>query len=137
MVKQKIEDIEGIGSTYGEKLRKAGISTVESLLEKGRDRKGRKALANATGIDVSLILKWVNMADLYRVRGIGGKYAELLEKVGVDTVRELRNRNPANLHKKMIEVNAVGRPLVRQLPGLKRVESWVNHAKELAPMVTY
>ena len=137
MAKQKIEDIEGIGTTYGEKMRKAGISTVASLLEKGRDRKGRKALAEATGIDASLILKWVNMADLYRVRGIGSEYAELLEKAGVDTVKELRNRNPANLHKKMAEVNATGRPLVRLLPGLKRVEAWVRHAKELAPMVTY
>lgn len=137
MGKQKIEDIEGIGTTYGEKLRDVGISTVEKLLEKGCNKKGRKALAEATGIDASLILKWVNMADLYRVRGIGSEYAELLEKAGVDTVKELRNRNPANLHKKMAEVNAAGRPLVRLLPGLKRVEAWVSHAKQLAPMVTY
>jgi len=137
MAKQKIEDIEGIGSTYGERMRKAGITTVEKLLEKGRDRKGRKTLAEVTGIDASLILKWVNMADLYRVRWIGSEYAELLEKAGVDTVKELRNRNPANLYKKLVEANTTGRPLVRQLPGLKRVEAWVKHAKELAPVVTY
>lgn len=78
-----------------------------------------------------------NIADLYRVRGSGNEYAGLLEKAGVDTVKELLNRNPADLYKKMTEVNASSRPLVRLLPGLKRVEGWVSHAKDLAPMVTY
>ena len=77
------------------------------------------------------------MADLYRVRGVGSEYSELLEKAGVDTVKELATRNPDNLHEKMVEVNSSGRPLVRQLPGLKSVKSWVASAKKLPPKVTY
>jgi predicted flap endonuclease-1-like 5' DNA nuclease len=84
-----------------------------------------------------MILKWVNMADLYRVKGVGSEYSELLEKAGVDTVKELRNRNAQNLHAKMEEVNSQGRGLVRQLPALKMVEKWVEEAQRLEPMVTY
>jgi predicted flap endonuclease-1-like 5' DNA nuclease len=106
-------------------------------LEKGCDKKGRGELAEATGLDASLILTWVNMADLFRVKGIGGEYAELLKKSGVDTVKELRNRNPENLLAKMTEINSAGRQLVRALPSLQTVQSWINHAKELDPIVTY
>ena len=98
---------------------------------------GRKELVEATGLDASLILTWVNMADLFRIKGIGGEYAELLKKSGVDTVKELRNRNPENLLAKMTEVNSEGRPLVRALPSLSMVQFWVTLAKELDPMVTY
>jgi predicted flap endonuclease-1-like 5' DNA nuclease len=98
---------------------------------------GRKELAETTGLDASLILTWVNMADLFRIKGIGGEYAELLKKSGVDTVKELRNRNPENLLAKMTEVNTTGRQLVRALPSLSMVQSWVTLAKELDPMVTH
>lgn len=137
MADYKIEDVEGIGSVYGEKLRKAGIKSVEQLLKVGCKPTGRKELVEATGLDASLILTWVNMADLFRIKGIGGEYAELLKKSGVDTVKELRNRNPENLLAKMTEVNSEGRPLVRALPSLSTVQSWVKLAKELDPMVTY
>ena len=137
MANYKIADIEGIGPKYAAKLQEAGVRSTTALLNAGCTRKGRKDLAEATGIDASLILKWVNMADLYRVNGIGSEYSELLEKAGVDTVKELRNRNAENLTAKMAEVNGSGRPLVRQLPGLKRVQGWVAAAKELEPMVTY
>jgi predicted flap endonuclease-1-like 5' DNA nuclease len=137
MAEHKIQDIEGIGPAYGEKLQSAGVNSVTQLLEKGCDRKGRDDLAKATGLDASLILTWVNMADLFRVNGVGGEYAELLKRSGVDTVKELRNRNAENLLTKMTEVNSAGRPLVRSLPSLKAVESWVSHAKELEPLVTY
>jgi len=137
MADYKISDIEGIGPKYAEKLRTAQIKNVSALLNAGADKGGRKKLARETGIDESLILKWVNMADLYRIKGVGSEYAELLEKAGVDTVKELRNRNAENLHAKMAEVNGSGRALVRQLPGLKAVKSWVEHAKTLDPMVTY
>ncbi len=137
MADYQIEDVEGIGSVYGEKLRKAGIKSVEQLLKVGCKPTGRRELAEATGLDTSLILTWVNMADLFRIKGIGGEYAELLKKSGVDTVKELRNRNPENLLAKMTEVNSEGRPLVRALPSLSMVQSWVNLAKELDPMVTY
>lgn len=133
----RIEDIEGIGSVYAEKLRAAGISSVQGLLKKGADPTGRKAIADTTGLDSKKILSWVNMADLFRVKGVGSEYAELLEKAGVDTVKELRTRNPENLFAKMKSVNSAGRPLVRSLPGLKNVESWVKHAQQLKPRITY
>jgi predicted flap endonuclease-1-like 5' DNA nuclease len=137
MANYKIEEIEGIGPAYGEKLRQAGINSVAHLLKKGCDRIGRAELSDTTGLDASLILTWVNMADLFRVKGVGAEYSELLKKSGVDTVKELRNRNPENLLAKMTEVNSAGRQLVRALPSLKVVESWVTLAKELDPMVTH
>lgn len=137
MANYRIEDIEGIGSTYGQKLRTAGITSTGKLLLGGCNPSGRKAITRETGIDEKLILKWVNMADLYRVWGIGKQYAELLEISGVDTVRELRHRNPVNLYQKMVEVNATGKPMVRLLPGMKRVEGWISHAKVLDPLVNY
>lgn len=133
----KISDIEGIGSSYAAKLTNANIKTTSSLLKAGASKKERKELAEKTGIDESLILKWVNMADLYRIKGIGSEYSELLEKAGVDTVKELRNRNAENLHAKMKEINSKGKELVRQLPGLNVVKSWIEHAKTLPPMITY
>jgi predicted flap endonuclease-1-like 5' DNA nuclease len=138
MADYAIKEIEGIGETLGQKLQEAGIKTVANLLERGKTPKGRKELAGATGIDAVLILKWVNMSDLFRIKGIGPEYSELLEKAGVDTVKELRHRVPENLHAKLAEVNAsAGRPLVRALPTLKAVQSWIQAAKELEPMVTY
>lgn len=137
MPNYKVTEIEGIGDVFSEKLQQAGIKTVNDVLEKGKSAKDRKALAAETGIEAKLILKWVNMADLFRVKGIGKEYSELLEKAGVDTVKELRNRNPENLLAKMEEVNAAGRQLVRSLPALKTVASWVETAKTLDPAVTY
>jgi predicted flap endonuclease-1-like 5' DNA nuclease len=132
-----ISDIEGIGSAFAAKLRKANVRSVQALLKQGGSKTGRNNLAQKTGIDETLILKWVNMADLYRVKGIGSEYSELLEKAGVDTVKELKNRKAQNLYEKMKTVNSSGRPLVRLVPGLKRVESWIEQAKKLDPKVTY
>ena len=138
MADYKIVEIEGIGAMYGPKLQAVGIKTVADLLEKGQTSKGRKELSEAAGIDGTLILKWVNMADLFRVKGIGPEYSELLEKAGVDTVKELRHRVPDNLHAKLAEVNAAaGQPLVRVLPSLKAVQAWIEEAKQLQPMMTY
>jgi len=136
MPNYKISDIEGIGPVYAEKLRSIKIMTVKSLLEKGASKKGRKEIAEATGIEETLILKWVNAADLYRVKGIGSEYSELLERSGVDTVKELRNRNAENLHAKIVEVNQ-SKKLVRQLPSLSMVQGWIETAKGLEPMVTH
>ena len=111
---------------------------MADLLEKGKTPSGRKELADATGIDGTLILKWLNMADLFRVKGIGPEYSELLEKAGVDTVKELRHRVPEHLHAKLVEVNAAGgQPLVRALPSLKALQSWIEAAKQLEPMLSY
>lgn len=137
MANYKISDIEGIGPAYAEKLQQAGVRSVSALLKKGCAARGRKELAAQTGLNESLILKWVNMADLYRVKGVGSEYAELLEKAGVDTVKELRTRKAENLFAKMKEVNSGGKKLVRLLPGLSQVEKWVTEAKSLEPMVTH
>ena len=133
-----IETIEGIGAKYGKALRKAGIRTTGALLKEGGSKKGRKALAEASGCTESQLLEWVNRADLMRVRGVGEEYSDLLEQSGVDTVKELRNRKPANLHQKMIDTNIAkkGR-IVRRPPSLGEVERWVAHAKELDPMVSH
>jgi len=136
MASYKISDIEGIGGKYAEKLKTAGVKSVNALLEKGATKKGRKELAEKAGIDETLLLKWVNMADLYRVKGIGSEYSELLERSGVDTVKELKNRKADNLLAKMIEVNEQ-KKLVRQAPGLKTVQKWIDEAKKLEPKVTY
>lgn len=131
-----IDEIEGIGPVYAEKLKAVGIRTTEAYLERAKDPKGRKALAEETGIDDKRILKWANMADLMRISGVGEEYSELLEAAGVDTVKELKHRVPANLHAKMKEVNEA-KKLVRQLPSESGVEKWVAQAKELPAVMTY
>ena len=136
MANYNIVDIEGIGPTYGEKLTKAGVRTVNALLEKGATKKGRKELAEKSDIDETLILKWVNFADLYRIKGVGSEYSDLLERAGVDTVKELATRNAENLQAKLAEVNAE-KKLVRVVPGLKAVTGWIEQAKKLKPMITY
>lgn len=134
----KIEDVEGIGPSYAKKLRQAGAKSVKSFLEKSGRRKDRRVLAAETGLSESLILKWANMADLYRVKGVGSEYAELLEKAGVDTVKELAKRKPEHLHQKILEVNTrTRRARVRRLPGLKRVESWIRQASGLPALIQY
>jgi len=133
-----ITTIEGIGAKYRKALIAGGIKTTGALLKEGCTKKGRKALAASSGCTEKQILGWVNRADLMRVRGVGEEYSDLLEASGVDTVKELRNRKPANLHAKMLEVNsAKKRALVRRPPSLGEVERWVAHAKELDPMVTH
>jgi len=132
----KIEDIEGIGPTYRDKLKVVGILTVEELLKKGRTPKGRDGLAEKTGISGKLILEWVNLADLMRIKGMGEEYTDLMEEAGVDTVKELARRVPGNLHKKLEEVNKA-KKLVRRLPSLDEVKDWIEQAKKLPAMVEY
>lgn len=131
-----IIDIEGIGPSYTKKLKKIGINRTDQLLERGASPKGRKQLAADSGITEKMILKWTNMADLMRINGVAEEYSELLEAAGVDTVKELRNRNATNLTVAMKEVNAK-KKLVRLVPGEKSVTKWVAQAKKLKPMMTY
>ena len=132
----KIIDIQGIGPVYAEKLIAAGIETVDLLLEKGASAKGRQAIEDETGIRHDLVLTWVNHADLFRVKGVGPQFAELLEAAGVDTVKELRNRNAANLAAKMLEVNEA-KHLCKRTPVEKEVQKFIDLAKALEPVVTY
>ena len=131
-----IEKIEGIGPKNAAALAKAGVKTTEGLLKAGATKKGRQELAEKTKISETNILGWVNRADLMRVKGVGEEYSDLLEKAGVDTVKELRNRNAANLWKAMKEINDK-KNLVRALPAQSNVEAWVAHAKQLDPVVKY
>lgn len=132
----KIIDIEGVGDVYAEKLIAAGIKDTDAILNKCAKPAGRKALEEETGISGKLILKWTNHADLMRINGVGPQFSELLEAAGVDTVKELRNRVPANLQPKLEEVNAV-KNLVNRVPALSEVEKMIAQAKELPPMMEY
>ncbi len=128
--------IEGIGSKYAEKLAKVGLKSTEGLLKAGATPHGRKKLAETADISETLILEWVNLADLFRIKGIGEEYSDLLEEAGVDTVPELANRNAQNLVVKLQEVNTA-KKLVRKLPVLSQVEDWIQQAKKLPRVIQY
>ena len=132
----KVIDIQGVGESYAKKLNDCGIETVPQLLERGKDPKGRKAIEEATGILGKFILTWVNHADLFRVRGVGPQFAELLEAAGVDTVKELATRKAENLKAKMEEVNKEKR-LTKVVPTAARLQDMISYAKNLEPAVLY
>lgn len=132
----KIDQIEGVGEVYAAKLQEAGIKTTDDLLEKCASKKGRAAVAEETGISEKLILKWTNHADLFRIKGIAGQFAELLEAAGVDTVKEFRHRVAANLQPKLVEVNEQ-KHLCGRVPAVPELEKMIEEAKILDPKVTY
>ncbi len=132
----KVLDIEGVGEEYAKKLNDAGIFTTSEYLQKTGTPAQRKQLAEATGISPKLILKFANHADLIRIKGIGPQFAEILERAGVDTVKELKTRVPANLYKKCVEVNEE-RNLARRSPTMAEVEKWVEEAKVIEPAISY
>ena len=131
-----IDTIEGIGPAYRAKLVKVGIRTTDGLLKQCCDRKGRRQIADAAGLQPPQLLKWANLADLMRIRGIGRQYSELLEAAGVDTVKELRNRKPDNLTAAVRKVNAAKR-LSKSTPSASMVSRWVRQAKALKPVITH
>ena len=131
-----IEKIEGIGAAYQKKLVTYGIKTVEALHKQGATSAGREKITAGTGISKTLILEWVNHADLWRIKGVSEEYSDLLEEAGVDTVVELAQRKPENLFEKMAEVNRA-KKLVRRLPSPKQVADWVAQAKKLPRGVSY
>ncbi len=128
--------IEGIGEVYSGQLSAAGISTTEELLEKAASPAGRQAVEEETGISGKLVLRWANMADLFRIKGVSEEYADLLEACGVDTVPELAQRNPENLYQALLQTNEE-KQLVRGIPGESQVASWVSEAKDLPRILTY
>src|SRR5262245_64572519 len=135
-VMSDIIEVEGIGEVYARKLKDAGIATDKDLLDRGATRAGREEIATATGISATLVLKWVNHVDLFRLKGVQTQYAELLEAAGVDSVPELARRDPANLHPALAEVNQT-KNLVRRLPTQDQVADWVAQAKALPHVVTH
>ena len=134
--KGKLESLEGIGDAYATELRRGGVGSIDSLLRKGATKKGREEMAASTGLPELRILAWVNRADLYRIRGVGGQYSDLLEQSGVDTVMELAQRNPKNLHQTLLETNERCHQ-VRKMPTEGQVKGWVRYAKSLERVVEY
>ena len=132
----RIVEIEGIGKVYAEKLTGIGIKTTADLLEHCGTAKGREEMAEKTGISEKLLLEWVNLADLFRIKGVGEQFSDLLEESGVDTVVELAQRNPENLYNKMLQVNEE-KNLVNRAPHLSEVKSWVEQAKSLPRKVEH
>lgn len=128
--------IEGIGPVYQEKLKAAGVGSADALLKQGATAKGRQELEKSTGISGKLILEWVNHADLFRVKGVGPEFADLLEEAGVDTIAELAQRKADNLHKTMLSSNAA-KNLVNRMPSLENVQDWIDQAKKLPRVVQY
>jgi len=132
----KIIDIEGIGPAYAKKLAGAGVTTTGRLLNVAANAAGRKDLAAKADVTTKQVLEWVNRADLMRISGVGTQYSDLLEAAGVDTVVELAQRNAENLFEKMKELNAT-KKLVRQLPSVDQVKSWVVQAAKLPRVITH
>lgn len=132
----KLVSVEGIGEAYAEKLKAAGVGTTQALLEKGSTPAGRQEIAEMADVSPKLVLEWVNHVDLFRVKGIGEEYADLLEEAGVDTVPELAQRNPENLYQKLQEVNQE-KKLVRRPPSQAEVSDWVAQAQGLPRKITY
>ena len=132
----KLIEVEGIGPVNAGKLNEAGITSLAGLLKSGGAPQGRKEIAEKTGISDARILEWVNRADLFRIKGVGSEYSDLLEASGVDTVVELAGRNAENLVKKLAEVNAE-KKLVRQVPGARQVARWIEYAKTLPRAISY
>lgn len=132
----KILDVEGIGAVYAQKLASIGIKTTNKLLKMGATPQDREALAEKTGIDGGLLLEWINHADLFRIKGVGEEYSDLLEEAGVDTVPELAQRNPENLYATIQQTNK-DKKLVRQLPSQRQVTDWVHQAKTMERKIHY
>lgn len=133
----RIQDVEGIGPTHAATLRAAGVSTIEDLLQRAGPRAGREALAAATGISPKLVLKWVNLADLMRIKGIGEEFSDLLEGAGVDSPAELAQRNAANLAITFQELNAARPDVVRRVPSEETVKGWIEQARALPKVVEH
>jgi predicted flap endonuclease-1-like 5' DNA nuclease len=131
-----ILDIEGVGPAFAAKLKEAGIGTVEALLAQGASPKGREEIVAKTGIDHAKILKWVNHADLFRIKGVASEYSDLLEAAGVDSPVELAHRKAEHLTAKMVAINAE-KKLVRKLPVEKQVANWIEQAKKMPKVVTH
>lgn len=132
----KLVKVEGIGEVYSQKLKDAGVRSAEALLEQGSTAKGRDDLEEKSGVSSKLILEWVNHVDLFRIKGVGEEYADLLEEAGVDSVPELAQRRADHLFEKMVATNAE-KKLVRKLPTQGQVAGWIEQAKQLPRKVTH
>ncbi len=133
----RIDEVEGIGAVYAEKLSTAGVTSTDDLLEKGAKPGGRDALADATGISGKLILEWVNHVDLMRIKGVGSEYSDLLEAAGVDSPAELARRNASNLATTVQEVVAARPDIVRRVPSESELQDWIDQSSKLPKVVEH
>jgi predicted flap endonuclease-1-like 5' DNA nuclease len=133
----RIEEVEGIGTAYAQKLAAAGITSTDDLLEQGAKPGGRRSIEAATGIDGDLILEWVNHVDLMRIKGVGSEYSDLLEAAGVDSPAELALRNAANLSNTVQEVVAARPSIVRRIPTQNEIQDWIDQSKKLPKVVEH
>ena len=133
----KIEDVEGIGPIFAQKLQAAGVSTTDDLLDRGGTKAGRASLASASGLTETQLLEWVNHADLMRINGVGSEYADLLEAAGVDSCAELAQRNAANLAQTFQELDAARPNWIRQIPSEATVAKWIEEAKSMESVVAH
>ena len=133
----KIEDVEGIGPIFAQKLQAAGVNTTDDLLERGGNQAGRASLASASGLTETQLLEWVNHADLMRINGVGSEYADLLEAAGVDSCAELAQRNAANLAQTFQELDAARPNWIRQIPSEATVAAWIAEAKTMEAVVSH
>jgi predicted RecB family nuclease len=131
-----ISNLDGITPEHIKTLKSVGIWTTEGLLEAARNLRGRRQLSAKTGIPENVLLRWANMADRMRIKGIGGDHARLLEAIGVVTVRELKYRNPTHMAKAMAELNSK-RKMVRLLPTENAIKRWIAAAAKLDQKITY
>ncbi|MDB5239570.1 MAG: hypothetical protein JWP57_195 [Spirosoma sp.] len=129
-------ELRGITDTVLNALRGQGLGDSDALLEAAKTPQGRKALATAAGVESSVILELANRADLARIKGIGRVYSDLMEEAGVDTVKELARRSPANLHAKLIEINST-KQFTQRPPSVEQVTDFVEQAKGLPGMLEY
>jgi predicted flap endonuclease-1-like 5' DNA nuclease len=133
----KVEDVEGIGPIFAQKLQAAGVNTTDELLDRGGSKAGRASLASASGLTETQLLEWVNHADLMRISGVGSEYADLLEAAGVDSCAELAQRNAANLAVTFQELDAARPNWIRQIPSEATVEAWIAEAKTMEAVVAH
>lgn len=133
----KIEDVEGIGDVAGGKLRAVGIATTDDLLMAGASAAGRTKVATMTGLSEGQLLKWVNHVDLMRIPGVGSEYSDLLEAAGVDSPKELVQRNAANLAQTFQELDAARPNWIRQVPSQATVEKWIAEARSLEGAISH
>ena len=129
-------ELRGITDTVLNALKAQGISDSDSLLETTRTPQDRKNLSSMSGVDGGVILELANRADLARVKGIGRVYSDLMEEAGIDTVKELAQRSPKNLHVKLIEINSV-RQFTQRPPSEEQIADFVEQAKALPRMLEY
>ena len=130
----RIDEIAGIDPKEATKLRKAGIRTTEALLKLAGTRAGREQLSAEIVLDADELLHWAQRADMMRVRGVGSEYALLLEACGVQTIRDLRRRNPTALTAKLSDQNG-RKSMVRRLPTEGMVTAWIESAASVEPQV--